>query len=155
MTSMLEDVVNHGTGYAIRAAYGFNRPAGGKTGTTNDYTDAWFVGFTPQICAGVWIGFDDKRISLGDKQSGAVVAVPIWAPFMKMLYDTLQLPEADFKQPPDVVWLKICADSKRLAGEYCPNTMNEVFRKDLAPQDVCPLHTAPGGETKKRNDNVY
>lgn len=146
MTSMLRDVVDHGTGYATRSAYHFQRPAGGKTGTTNDFTDAWFVGFTPQICAGVWVGFDDKRISLGDKQSGAVVALPIWAPFMKMAYDTLQLPEADFQQPADVARVKICETSKKLAREFCPATRYEVFRKDLAPTEPCDVHRSHGSE---------
>jgi penicillin-binding protein 1A len=155
MTSMLRDVVDHGTGFATRSVYNFHRPAAGKTGTTNDFTDAWFIGFTPQICASVWVGFDDKRISLGERQSGAVVALPIWAPFMKMVYDTLQLPEADFKQPTDVIWVKICSDSKKLTTEYCPKTMYEVFRKDLAPQDTCDVHTAPDSEFKRRNENVF
>jgi len=155
MTSMLKDVVAHGTGYTTCPVYGFCRPAAGKTGTTNDYTDAWFVGYTPQLCAGVWVGFDDKRISLGDRQSGAVVALPIWAPFMKMAYDTLQLPEADFKQPADVVWVKICDESKKLATQFCPRTEYEVFRKELAPQDPCAVHVSSDTEPKKRTDDVF
>jgi penicillin-binding protein 1A len=155
MTSMLRDVVAHGTGYATCPYYHFCRPAAGKTGTTNDYTDAWFIGFTPQICAGVWVGFDDKRISLGDRQSGAVVALPIWAPFMKMAYDTLQLPEADFKQPADVVWIKICDESKKLATRFCPKTMPEVFRKDLVPQDSCSVHATSDSEPRKGTEEVF
>jgi len=155
MTSMLRDVVAHGTGYATCPYYHFCRPAAGKTGTTNDYTDAWFVGYTPQLCAGVWVGFDDKRISLGDRQSGAVVALPIWAPFMKMVYDTLQLPEADFRQPADVVWVKICDESKKLSTQYCPKSRVEVFRRDLAPQDSCPLHLTSDTEPKKEIQDVF
>src|SRR5208282_3220969 len=59
------------------------RPAAGKTGTTQDYTDAWFIGFTPQLTCGVWVGFDDKQISLGKKETGARAALPIWLQFMK------------------------------------------------------------------------
>ena len=79
MTSMLQEVVQHGT--AISAA-SMKYPLGGKTGTTNDFTDAWFVGFSPSITTGVWIGFDEKK-SLGNKESGARAALPIWIDFMK------------------------------------------------------------------------
>jgi penicillin-binding protein 1A len=80
MTAMLEDVVQFGT--AIKAK-SLGRPAGGKTGTTQDFTDAWFIGFTPQITAGVWVGFDDKQISLGKRETGAQAALPIWMEFMQ------------------------------------------------------------------------
>src|SRR5499425_1928339 len=80
MTAMLEEVVQFGTGIEAKA---LKRPAAGKTGTTQDYTDAWFVGFTPQITAGVWVGFDDKQISLGKKETGARAALPIWTEFMQ------------------------------------------------------------------------
>jgi penicillin-binding protein 1A len=80
MTAMLEEVIQFGTGIAAKS---LKRPAAGKTGTTQDYTDAWFVGFTPQITAGVWVGFDDKQISLGKKETGARAALPIWLQFMQ------------------------------------------------------------------------
>jgi penicillin-binding protein 1A len=80
MTAMLEEVVQFGT--AIKAKT-IGRPAGGKTGTTQDFTDAWFIGFTPQITAGVWVGYDDKQISLGKRESGALAALPIWMEFME------------------------------------------------------------------------
>jgi len=147
MTDMLRDAVDHGTGFTTRSVHQFFRPAAGKTGTTNDFTDAWFVGFTPQIGAVVWVGFDDKRISLGDKKSGAVVALPIWAPFMRMVYDTLKLPEADFRIPTDVVRQNVCADSKKLAREACPKIWNELFRRDLVPVDSCDIHQ---GQTIRR-----
>jgi penicillin-binding protein 1A len=80
MTAMLEEVIQFGTGIQAKA---LGRPAAGKTGTTQDYTDAWFIGFTPQITAGVWVGFDDKQISLGKKETGARAALPIWLEFMQ------------------------------------------------------------------------
>ena len=80
MTAMLEDVVQFGTGMPARA---LGRPAGGKTGTTNDFTDAWFIGFTPQLTAGVWVGFDDTAVSLGKPETGAIAALPIWLEFMR------------------------------------------------------------------------
>jgi penicillin-binding protein 1A len=80
MVAMLEDVVQFGTG--VRAKQ-LGRPSGGKTGTTNDFTDAWYIGFTPQLTAGVWVGNDDKRVSLGKKETGAQAALPIWLEFMQ------------------------------------------------------------------------
>jgi len=80
MTAMLEDVVQFGTGMPARA---LGRPAGGKTGTTNDFTDAWFLGFTPQLTAGVWVGYDDTAVSLGKPETGAIAALPIWLEFMQ------------------------------------------------------------------------
>ncbi|HWZ55955.1 MAG TPA: PBP1A family penicillin-binding protein [Verrucomicrobiae bacterium] len=84
MTSMLQDVVQRGTGTPARV---LGRPAGGKTGTTNDFTDAWFIGFTPEITAGVWVGYDDKSVSLGKPETGAVAALPIWLEFMQGALD--------------------------------------------------------------------
>jgi penicillin-binding protein 1A len=91
MTAMLEDVVQFGT--AIKAK-NVGRPAGGKTGTTQDFTDAWFIGFTPQITAGVWVGFDDKQISLGKRETGAQAALPIWMEFVQQ--GMASIPVADF-----------------------------------------------------------
>ncbi|HLJ23978.1 MAG TPA: PBP1A family penicillin-binding protein [Candidatus Acidoferrales bacterium] len=84
MTAMLQDVVERGTGTPARA---LGRPAAGKTGTTNDFTDAWFIGFTPEITAGVWVGYDDKSVSLGKPETGAVAALPIWLEFMQGALD--------------------------------------------------------------------
>jgi len=80
MTSMLESVVQSGT---ARAAAGLKLPLAGKTGTTNDFTDAWFIGFSPGITAGIWMGYDEKK-TLGPKESGAHAALPIWIDFMKV-----------------------------------------------------------------------
>jgi penicillin-binding protein 1A len=80
MTAMLEEVIQFGTGIAAKS---LKRPTAGKTGTTQDYTDAWFIGYTPQITSGVWVGYDDKQISLGKKETGARAALPIWMQFMQ------------------------------------------------------------------------
>jgi penicillin-binding protein 1A len=79
MLGLLQEVVQSGTATAAKS---IGRPLGGKTGTTNNFTDAWFVGFTPSITAAVWVGFDEKK-TLGEKQSGAVVALPIWIDCMR------------------------------------------------------------------------
>jgi penicillin-binding protein 1A len=80
MTSMLQEVVQHGTAIAAAA---MQYPLGGKTGTTNDFTDAWFVGFSPTLTCGVWMGYDEKK-SLGAKETGGHAALPIWMDFMKV-----------------------------------------------------------------------
>ena len=91
MTAMLEEVIRFGTGIQARS---LGRPAAGKTGTTQDYTDAWFIGFTPQITSGVWVGYDDKQISLGKKETGARAALPIWLEFMQGA--SARMPALDF-----------------------------------------------------------
>src|SRR6202022_333527 len=91
MTPMLEEVIQFGTGIQAKS---LGRPAAGKTGTTQDYTDAWFIGFTPQITSGVWVGYDDKQISLGKKETGARAALPVWIQFMKAAHSGL--PEVEF-----------------------------------------------------------
>jgi len=98
MTAMLEEVVQFGTAMKAKS---LNRPAGGKTGTTQDFTDAWFIGFTPQITAGVWVGYDDKQISLGKKESGAMAALPIWMEFIQQ--GMAGMPALDF---PNVITLE-------------------------------------------------
>jgi penicillin-binding protein 1A len=79
MTTMLQEVVRAGTG---AAAHSLNHPLGGKTGTTNDFTDAWFIGFSPSLTCGVWVGFDDRK-SLGEKETGAHAALPAWIDYMR------------------------------------------------------------------------
>ncbi len=120
MTAMLEDVVQFGTAIKARS---IGRPAGGKTGTTQDFTDAWFIGFTPQITAGVWVGFDDKQISLGKRETGAQAALPIWMGFIE--HGMAGLPVVDFA---NVVPLE------QQAGEHHVN----VDVPDTAPEDEAP-----------------
>jgi len=140
MVDMLKTVIDRGTGVTARSRWNFFRPAGGKTGTTNDFRNAWFAGFTPQMAASVWVGFDDQSTSLGKGQNGALTALPIWAPFMKMAHDSLQLPLKDFQKPDGVVNLQICADTKKIATPNCPKILDEIFLKELAPSDTCNIH---------------
>ncbi len=143
MTSMMESVVNSGTAEGIRTRDNFRWPAAGKTGTTGEYADAWFVGFTPQLAAGVWVGFDDKRISFGGSYGqGGRAAAPAWGKFMKYVYDdkALKLGGKYFTQPPGAVTVKICDDTKKVATEFCPHTSDEVFNAKHVP-DVCTEHT--------------
>ncbi|HEY5867004.1 MAG TPA: PBP1A family penicillin-binding protein [Candidatus Tectomicrobia bacterium] len=101
MTSMMQSVIQHGTARALRV---LARPAAGKTGTTNDYNDAWFIGYTPELVTGVWVGRDDHA-SLGDGETGGVVAAPIWLEFMKEAMK--DRPIADFPIPPGVRFIRM------------------------------------------------
>lgn len=114
ITNMLETVLNEGTGIRTRVIHKFYRPAAGKTGTTQDYSDAWFMGFTPQLAAGVWVGFDDHRIRFtGSYGQGAKAANPIWSNFMREVYDSLDLPIEFFDIPlnGNIVSVKFCKES--------------------------------------------
>jgi len=152
MTDMLQTVMDHGTGARGRWMYHFYRPAGGKTGTTQGYSDAWFLGFTPQIVTGVWVGLDDYTIALGAGQTGTRAALPIWAPYMKAFYDTLALPEVDFTVPDGVTRVEICLDTKKLANDVCPSARisEEVFFTNLVPKDNCDKHVGPRRTKDKR-----
>jgi len=136
MVNMLESVVDNGTGSAARSL-GFMRPAGGKTGTSDNFCDNWFVGFTPQITTGVWVGFDDKT-SIGRNQTGSVNALPIWTGIMKAAHDTL--PIEDFTIPDGIAFTDICVKSGKLATDRCPEVRREVFKAGDVPQELCPLH---------------
>ena len=128
ITSMLQTVANKGTGRGIRSIYNFRRPCAGKTGTNSNYKDAWFMGFTPQLTAGVWVGFDDQRVAFtGGYGQGAKAAMPIWANFMRETYEQLKLETEYFVQPAsgDVVTASFCKSSiyemgsPRLFSEDC------------------------------------
>jgi penicillin-binding protein 1A len=140
MASMLSDVVNHGTGYTARQA-GFTLPAGGKTGTTDDHSDAWFIGFTPHLAAGVWVGFD-RPAPIGRRAFASVVAVPAWARFMKNA--TLGNKSDWVMQPSGVIHIRRCRESGGLATEYC-ELHGEVYDDYVSVgrgPDLCILHNS-------------
>ena len=136
MTEMLKSVIDEGTGYAIRL-YGFDRPAAGKTGTTDDYTDAWFIGFTPNLACGVWVGYDQKK-TIFKGATGGGVAAPIWALFMKEA--TASLPNEDFVACESIVWVKICEMTGLRASAFCPKVRTEVFKLGTEPKEECTVH---------------
>ena len=153
MASMLSDVINHGTGYRARQS-GFTLPAAGKTGTTNDYVDAWFVGFTPRVITGVWVGFDQPETIISNGYGGEL-AVPMWASFMKTA--TKGHKQDWYSKPSDVVSLNVCRISGKLPNYGCSNIQTvtpdgwtewrsaiytEYFKKGTQPTSVCPLHGA-------------
>lgn len=145
MSSMLQDVVNHGTGYSARQS-GFRLPAGGKTGSTDDHSDAWFIGFTPRLAAGVWVGFDRPQ-QIMRRGFASVVAVPAWAGFMKAA--TLGNKSEWLERPAGVTYIRRCRLSGGLASEYCELTGDvdhDYVSVGRAPE-ICTLHSSPPTET--------
>lgn len=151
MTHMLADVINHGTAYPARQL-GFKLPAAGKTGTTNDYRDAWFVGYTPRLVTGVWVGFDQPQTILS-RGYAATVAVPLWAGFMRTV--TEGDPTEWYKAPPGIMAAQVCRLSGKRPTEYCQgeltltedgtheaasNVYTEYFVKGTQPEETCPIH---------------
>jgi penicillin-binding protein 1A len=154
MSTMLADVVNAGTAARARQL-GFTLPAAGKTGTTNDFNDAWFVGFTTKVVAGVWIGFDQPQTILPNGFA-ADVAVPVWARFMKAA--TKGDRPAWFDVPPGITSATVCRLSGKLAtygceqagftdesaGQHEPMVYTEYFATGTAPTSACDLHALRG-----------
>ncbi|MFH1715120.1 MAG: PBP1A family penicillin-binding protein [Elusimicrobiota bacterium] len=129
MTNLLKGVIQNGTGgYARR----LRRIAAGKTGTTNDFTDAWFIGFTPQLVASVWIGYDNYQ-SLGDKMAGGVIACPIWTDFM--IEAVKNKPDLDFPVPQDITFIPIDPKTGLRAFDDTENAYLEVFLKGTEPSE--------------------
>ncbi|HXS13017.1 MAG TPA: penicillin-binding transpeptidase domain-containing protein, partial [Acidobacteriaceae bacterium] len=127
MMLLLQAVVQHGT---AASAASMNHAFGGKTGTTNDYTDAWFIGFSPSITAGTWIGFDDRR-SLGEKETGARAALPIWMDFMKVA--VADRPNEQFSRG---------------------NAPKKKLEVAVTPPDQRPAATAPAAESSDADDSA-
>jgi penicillin-binding protein 1A len=140
MVSMMRDVVTRGTAASAVGGAGFRIPAGGKTGTTNDGTDVWFIGYTPDLVAGVWMGFDRPQKIKANAQGGALAA-PAWTAFMREVYRR-RSPPADWPQPAGIVERVIDRSSAMLATAYCPPELvgPEYFIIGTDPPTECPLH---------------
>jgi penicillin-binding protein 1B len=134
VTNMMRSVLNEGTGAGVRAR-GFSLDAAGKTGTTNDLRDAWFVGFTPELLAVVWVGFDDNQpIGL----SGSQAALPIWTSFMRRA--AAGRPNREFEAPAAITFANVDRDTGELADPSCPRVITEAFLPGTEPSDVCHVH---------------
>ncbi|HPB76992.1 MAG TPA: penicillin-binding transpeptidase domain-containing protein, partial [Chromatiaceae bacterium] len=153
ITSMLQGVVQRGTATSVSV---LGRPVGGKTGTTNEYRSAWFVGFTPQVVAGVFVGFDDNR-SLGEGETGTVAAVPIFTEFMAAA--TKDLPKTEFKAPKDAKFAMV----RGIREAFRPGTEPKVADISLIPQGPIPYSqtlpgapapTAPAPAPAKKQDDM-
>lgn len=145
MVDMLQDVVNSGTAAGVRRYFQF--PAAGKTGTTQKYSDAWFVGFTPDLVAGVWVGFDDHRVKFTNWYGqGAKAALPIWAMFMQSAYKELNIPLTYFELAEGVEEVQFCVETMelgdaRIATLNCPDVVTDIVDRSKLPPE-CDLHTA-------------
>ncbi|MBI1308737.1 MAG: PBP1A family penicillin-binding protein [Proteobacteria bacterium] len=135
MVSLMQGVVQRGTGYALNA---LGRPMGGKTGTTNDFVDAWFTGYTPSIALGVWVGYDTPK-SLGHGETGARAALPIWKDFITAA--TKDQPVEGFAVPDGIDFVRIDADSGLLPGPTTKRTITEAFIPGTAPSQVTPAYS--------------
>jgi penicillin-binding protein 1A len=143
MVSMLEDVIDRGTGTAARQ-WGIRTAIGGKTGTTDDFKDAWFVGFSSSIVAGVWVGYDQPQ-TIAREAYGSRYALPIWSDFMRQALRSR--PGAEFEVPDTLRDEPLCRVSYLRPVEGCP-TYTEYFKEgDQVPGRLCPIHQ---GSIKQR-----
>ncbi|MGH9239719.1 MAG: transglycosylase domain-containing protein [Vicinamibacterales bacterium] len=136
MVSMLQDVVARGTGASARS-YGVTGPVAGKTGSTNDYHDAWFVGFNSSVVVGVWTGFD-KPQTIREGGTGARIALPIWADFMRRV--RRQAPARSFTPPAGLEPHELCLLSYQRPVSGCPTYVEYFKEDDSVPSQLCPLH---------------
>ena len=134
--SMLRDVIDRGTGSPARSL-GLDFPAAGKTGTTDDFRDAWFVGFTTRVAAGVWVGFDQPA-PIGDGAYGARIALPIWVDFMRRARHVL--PPEEFSPPAGLREVELCRVSYLRPMDGCPVYVEYFKEGDDVPAGLCPLH---------------
>lgn len=136
LTNILQGVIERGTGTAARR-FGFRGTAAGKTGTSNEARDAWFVGFTPTLATGVWVGYDDNSVI---DLTGGKAAAPIWGDFMRCVSG--ELSESSFIPPRSTLWVDIDTDSGGRASPECPREkiVREVYVAGTEPKTLCPLH---------------
>jgi len=130
-TSLLKGAVARGTGWKARE---LGRPIAGKTGTTNDYRDAWFIGYTPHLVTGVWVGYDDQA-SIGQKETGARAALPIWLEFMKKA--VIGQEQDDFPIPTGLLFKQVDPKTGLLCNEQCTYTIREAFLPGTEPRKYC------------------
>jgi penicillin-binding protein 1B len=136
VTHLLEGVVDRGTGAAVRAL-GLEGTIAGKTGTTNEGRDAWFVGYTPRLVALVWVGFDQQDVL---RLSGAQAALPIWSDFMRTALAVV--PAGPFVPPPSIAFRDVDPTTGKLATRWCPLVVREAFLASTEPSEPCPDHSA-------------
>jgi len=158
ITHMLKSVLDGGTGKTARSLYGYHSPAAGKTGTNDNYTDAWFIGYTRDLAIGVWVGFD-LRMPIGGRQSGtgAMAALPVWARVMKY-YESRRGQPKDFNPPEELAFTETCLETGLLAGPHCPEVIEDVFLLGTAPHEQCRAHEEqrdPGRDFRRLDHQLY
>ncbi len=137
VTDMLSTVINEGTGRRARAL-GLRIPCAGKTGTTDNYADGWFIGYSPDLVVGVWTGFSHRVISMGDGMVGAKVALPLWTWLMLAAHPGNR--GRDFDRPDGITEAMVCVESGLTATPYCRNVRREMFIEGFEPKRQCDLH---------------
>ncbi len=140
MQNMMSDVLYRGTGAGAASQADFKLAAGGKTGTTPNWKDAWFAGFTKNLVTVVWFGFDDANRSLGRHRSAAVVAAPVWMRYMKQV--SKDLPDTPFTPTEDIVEFSVCGTTGQIPTEFCPHVITEYFLRNTGPVKKCDVHTS-------------
>ncbi len=153
MQSMLYTVLYEGTGAGAVTETGFNLTAGGKTGTAENWKDAWFAGFTKNLATVVWMGFDDPRKSFGRNRAAALVAAPVWMKYMKNVLQND--PDQPFQAPSDVVEVPVCANTGLLTTPFCPHVINEYFLKSNAPVRKCDIHISQETSKDDEDKEIY
>jgi membrane carboxypeptidase/penicillin-binding protein len=139
-TSMLKDVLIYGTAKSLQK-FSQERRAAGKTGTTDDFRDAWFIGYTPQLITGIWAGYD-KPAPMGKGFTGGAICAPIWLRFMRSAH--AGQPIIDFPKPDSVVSVRIDPESGSIATPECPKKSEEFYVEGTQPTEYCRLH---GGQS--------
>ena len=134
VTHLLTGVIERGTGAPARAL-GVEGPVAGKTGTTNEGRDAWFVGYTPRLVTLVWVGFDERDVL---RLSGGQAALPIWADFMRTAMALV--PSGPFPPPPSITFQDVDPTNGKLATRWCPVVIREAFLASTEPRETCPDH---------------
>lgn len=135
ISDILSGVLRGGTATSAMYEAKFTRMGAGKTGTSNDWKDAWFVGYTPELATGIWIGFDSFKYSLGNNQVGGRIAAPIWGKYMVEALKTIK--PTWYKKPNNIVNINICAISGKLPSSSCYSLKSELFIKDKIPNEIC------------------
>lgn len=122
---------------------GYKSSVAGKTGTTNDNVDAWFVGTRPRFSMAVWVGYDDSSFGMGNRAMGSTAAAPLWGYLVKKLDKMKVLPKGKFRFSTRATWVSMCKDSGLIATDNCPNKVMEIFTRSGKPREVCRLPHEP------------
>ncbi len=152
ITSMMQDVIKKGTGKAVISA-GVTRPVAGKTGTTNNFRDAWFVGYTSELVASVWVGYDIGTLSLGKGMTGGVVAAPIWGRFVVKALKKEKPKNFSFETE-NLMVAKVCKLSGKIPGPNCRETIDEYFIKGTLSKTVCNDHQSKAISIDNLDKNI-
>ncbi|MCL4499252.1 MAG: penicillin-binding transpeptidase domain-containing protein, partial [Chloroflexi bacterium] len=144
MTDIMKDVINYGTGVAAN----IGRPAAGKTGTAEEYRDAWFAGFTPELSTAVWVGYPQGQVEMysvhGIPVTGGSFPARIWGKFMSAALDGQPVSRfPTFSKQGDLTEVRVCAESGELPTKYCPRVITRLFPKNGEPTDTCSIHATP------------